>query len=215
MKLYYAPLACSMAMRISLYEAGGSAEFVYVDIHTNPSTRLMADGSDYFAVNPLGQVPAIRTDEGELIVENPVVLQYIADQYPQSSLAPRGGMGRYRLQQWLNFISTELHKATFLPLLTRNSPEGAKAYARQKLPLRFGYLSQHLEGREFLLDQFSVADAYLTTVLNWSTYAGIDLAEWPRLQGYFGKMLKRPSVSRALSEEAKAYAEEQARRAVA
>src|SRR5579872_4467934 len=133
MQLFYAPLACSMAMRIALYEAGGAGEFVYVDIHSHPSNRPMEDGSDYLAINPMGQVPAIRTDEGEVIAENPVVLQYIADLYPQSRLAPRDGTGRYRLQQWLNFISTELHKATFIPLFARNAPEGVKAFARQKL----------------------------------------------------------------------------------
>lgn len=205
MKLYFAPLACSMATRISLYEAGGSAEFVFVDIHGSPSTRLMEDGSDFYAINPMGQVPAIRTDEGDVLTENPVVLQYVADQYPQSNLAPRDGIGRYRLQQWLNFISTELHKATFIPLFARNSPDGIKAFARQKLPLRFGYLSEHLQGREFLLDHFTVADAFLTTVLNWSSYAGLELSEWPEPQRYYERMLKRPSVARALSEEMQVY----------
>jgi len=205
MKIYYAPLACSLATRISLYEAGGSAEFIYVDIHGSPSTRPMEDGSDFFAVNPMGQVPALRTEEGEVIAENPVVLQYIADRYPRSSLAPRDGIGRYRLQQWLNFISTELHKATFIPLFARNSPDGVKAFARQKLPLRFGYLGRHLQGREFLLDHFTVADAYLTTVLNWSSYAGLELSEWPEAQRYYERMLKRPSVARALSEETQVY----------
>lgn len=215
MKVYYAPLACSMAMRIALYEAGGSADFIYVDIHTNPSTRLLQDGSDYYAVNPMGQVPAIRTADGQLITENPVVLQYIADQYPQSQLAPRDGLERYRLQQWLNFIGTELHKATFIPLLTRDSPDGAKAFARQKLPLRFSHLCKELRGRSFLLQDFTVADAYLFTVLNWSRYAAIELSEWPEVQTYYQKLAERPSVARALAEEAKAYAQEQARRAVA
>jgi glutathione S-transferase len=214
MKLYYAPLACSMAMRISLYEAGGAADFIYVDIH-DPRTRLLADGSDYYAINPMGQVPAIRTAEGQLITENPVVLQYIADQYPQSKLAPLGGIERYQLQQWLNFISTELHKAIFIPLLTRDSPDGAKTFARQKLPVRFSHLCKELRGRSFLLQGFTVADAYLVTVLNWAPYAGIDLSEWPEVKAYFQKLSERPSVSRALAEESQAYAEEQARRAVA
>jgi glutathione S-transferase len=214
MKLYYAPLACSMAMRISLYEAGGTADFVCVDID-NPRTRLLPDGSDYYAINPMGQVPAIRTADGELISENPVVLQYIADQYPQSNLAPQGGIERYQLQQWLNFISTELHKATFIPLLARESPDGAKAFARQKLPLRFGHLCKELRGRSFLLQGFTVADAYLVTVLNWAPYAGIELSEWPEVKAYFHRLLERPSVARALAEESNAYAERRARRAVA
>jgi glutathione S-transferase len=215
MKLYYAPLACSMAMRIALYEAGGSGEFIYVDIHSHPKNRLLADGSDYYAINPMGQVPAIQTDTGELIAENPVVLQYIADQYPLSNLAPQGGIGRYRLQQWLNFISTELHKATFIPLFARHAPQSVRDFALQKLPLRFGHLGKHLEGRNFLLDHFTVADAYLTTVLNWSTYAGLELAEWPVLQSYYDTMVKRPSVARALADEMQARKEEQARRAAA
>jgi glutathione S-transferase len=203
-----------MAMRIALYEAGGTADFIYVDIH-QPRSRLLADGSDYYAINPMGQVPAIRTTDGHLITENPVVLQYIADQYPQSQLAPQGGIERYQLQQWLNFISTELHKATFIPLLTRDSPDGAKTFARQKLPVRFSHLCKELRGRSFLLPGFTVADAYLVTVLNWAPYAGIDLSEWPEVKAYFLRLSQRPSVARALAEESRAYAEEQAGRAVA
>jgi len=105
------------------------------------------------------------------------VLQYLADQFPEAQLAPQSGLERYRLQQWLNFIATELHKATYIPLLLSGIPEGAKTFARQKLPLRFTNLNRHLEGRSFLLDRFSVADAYLVTVLNWSPYAGIDLGQ--------------------------------------
>lgn len=215
MQVYFAPLACSAATRIALYEAGARADFIYVDIHTSPSVRVLADGADYFAINPMGQVPALRTEAGEIITENPVVLQYVADSYPEAQLAPPSGIGRYRLQQWLNFIATELHKATFIPLLDRSSPDGAKAFARQKLSIRFRRLEQHLEGRSFLLDAFSVADAYLVTVLNWSPYAGIDLTEWPRLNAYFRALLQRPAVARALAEESEAFAAEQARRQVA
>ncbi len=208
MQVYFAPLACSAATRIALYEAQAGADFIYVDIHTRPGERLLADGSDFHAINPMGQVPAIRTRNGEIITENPVVLQYVADQYPQAQLAPAGGMERYRLQQWLNFIATELHKATYIPLLDRHSPDGAKAFARQKLALRLGYLSQQLAGRNYLMGYFTVADAYLITVLNWSPYAGIELSEWPHVQAYAQALKQRPSVARALTEEMAAYTEE-------
>jgi len=215
MDLYFAPLACSMATRIAIYEADAVANFIYVDIHTNPQARLLSDGGDYYAVNPMGQVPAIRTDDGELIAENPVVLQYVADRHPQSQLAPRNGLERYRLLQWLNFISTELHKATYIPLLQRSSNDGAKAFAREKLPLRMRHLDRQLRGRSFLLQNFTVADAYLVTVLNWSPYAGIELSEWPEVNAWFRRLVQRPSVARALAEETRLFAEEQKRRASA
>jgi glutathione S-transferase len=215
MDLYFAPLACSMASRIAIYEANAAANFIYVDIHTNPRTRLLADGSDYFAINPMGQVPAVRTDDGELIAENAVVLQYVADLYPQSRLAPQNGLERYRLLQWLNFISTELHKGTYNPLLQRSGNDGAKAFAREKLPLRMRHLSSQLRERGFLLKDFTVADAYLFAVLNWSPYVGIALSEWPEVDAYFQRLTQRPSIVRALAEESKLYAEEQQRRAPA
>lgn len=217
MDLYFAPLACSMATRIALYESDATANFIYVDIHTNPNTRLLSDGSDYYAINPMGQVPAIRTKEGALITENPVVLQYVADHYPGSGLAPPDGLPRYRLQQWLNFIGTELHKATYIPLLDRHSPDGAKAFARKKLPLRMAYLSRALESQEFLGKRFSVADCYLVTVLNWSPFADVRLTDWAAVQRYYQRMCQRPSVRRALADEKVVFSEEQerARRAVA
>lgn len=211
MKLYFAPLACSVASRIAVYEAQASVEFVYVDIHTNPETRLLIDGSDYRAINPMGQVPALRTPEGQLLTENPVVLQYIADRYPQARLAPAAGMARYRLQEWLNFISTELHKGTFIPLLTRDSPEGARSFARNKLQSRFGYLNSALAAGEFLLDDFTVADSYLVTVLNWAPFAGVDLSAWPHVARYFQRLVQRPSVGRALTVEKELFAEERQR----
>lgn len=212
MDLYFAPLSCSMATRIALYELDAEANYIYVDIHTDPDTRLLADGTDYHAINAMGQVPAIRTDAGEMITENPVVLQYVADLYPRGGLAPFGGMERYRLQQWLNFIGTELHKATYIPLLNRNNPDGAKEFARKKLPLRMGHLSSHLAAREFMLERFSVVDCYLVTILNWSAAAAIDLTAWPVVAGYYERLRQRPSVARAIAEEMPMYAEEMARK---
>jgi len=211
MELFFAPLACSMATRIALYEADAPATFRQVDTRT----KRVADGSDFLSVNPMGQVPALRTDNGELLTENPVVLQYVADQYPQSGMAPTGGMPRYRLQQWLNFITSELHKLVFIPLLDRTSTDGAKAFARDKTTQRLGYLNDQLNGREYLLDRFTVADAYLAVVLNWAAFAGIDLAQWPAVQTYFQRLRERPSVARAFAEEFALYREEQARRAAA
>jgi glutathione S-transferase len=211
MDFYFAPLACSLATRIALYEAEAPARFIYVDIHTDPSSRKLADGSDYYLVNTMGQVPAIRIPNGELLTENAVVLQYVADTYARGILAPQDELERYRMQSWLNFIATELHKATYIPLLGRANADDVKAFAREKLALRFGHLNSHLEGRDFLLDGFSVADCYLWTVLNWSPHAGIDRAEWPAVERYFQRLGQRASIAKAVREEAQLYGEEMAR----
>jgi glutathione S-transferase len=208
MDLYYAPLACSMATRIALYETGDDATFIGVDTRS----KRVNDGSDFYAINPMGQVPVLRTDEGELLTENPVVLQYVADRHPASGLAPQNGIQRYRLQQWLNFITSELHKVLFIPLIDSKSNDGAKEYARSKAPVRLGYLNDHLVGRDWLLDHFTVADAYLVTVLNWAGFTGTDLAPWPALQAYFRRACERPSVAKAMADELALYRAEQARR---
>ena len=211
MELYFAPLACSMATRIALYEAGAEAKFRQVDTRT----KRLADGSDFFPVNEMGQVPVLRTDAGALLTENPAVLQYVADLYPASGLAAQGGFERYDLQRWLNFITSELHKVVFIPLLDPTAPEGAKAYAREKATRRFDHLEHHLEEREYLLDRFTIADAYLVTVLNWGRASGIDYAKWPAVLAYFSRLQKRPSIAKALAEELALYKEEQARRQAA
>jgi glutathione S-transferase len=206
-ELYFSPLACSLAARIALYEAGAPATFTPVDL----KAKKTADGTDFLAVNPMGQVPALRTEADGLITENPVVLQYVADRCPGSGLAPAGGPERYRLQLWLNFICTELHKAVFMPLFNPNSNEGAQAFARQLIPTRFDHLNAHLYGRDYLLDRFTVADAYLVTVLTWTRAAAIDLTPWPAILAYFKRMHQRDSVARAFAEELALYQQEQAR----
>jgi glutathione S-transferase len=211
MDLYFSPLACSMATRIALYEAGANAGFIQVDTRS----KRVDDGGDFLAINSMGQVPVLRTDTGELLTENAAVLQYVADRFPSSGLAPQGGVERYRLQQWLNFTTSELHKVVFVPLLDPKASDGAKTYAREKAPQRLAHLAKHLEGREFVLDRFTIADAYLVTVLNWGRYSGVDLAEWPAVHAYYHRMLERPSVAQALSEEIALYKAEQARRSAA
>jgi glutathione S-transferase len=209
MDLYFSPLACSMATRIAFYEAGIEGRFIAVDTRA----RRLADGADFLAVNPMGQVPVLRMDNGELLTENPAVLQYVADARPQADLAPRDGIARYRLQQWLNFITTELHKVVFVPLLDPSMPEGGKTYARQKAEQRLAYLNGRLEVREYLLDRFTIADAYLVTVLNWARFTAVDLAKWPAVKTYMDRMYQRPSVVKAIAEETRAYEEQEARRA--
>src|SRR5262245_55512040 len=208
MELYFSPLACSMATRIAFYEAGVEGKFIYVDT----KAKRLADGSDFLAVSAMGQVPVLRAETGELLTENQVVLQYVADQNPQSGLAPQGGMARYRLQQWLNFITSELHKVVFIPLLDPNCSQDAKTYALEKAERRFAYLNDHLDGRDYLLDRFTVADAYLVTVLNWAKFVGLDLAKWPALKTYLDRMYARPSVAKAVTEELALFEEQQARR---
>lgn len=207
MDLYFSPLACSMASRIALYEAGASARFIEVD----SKTKRTLSGDDFFVINPLGLVPAIRTDEGEVLTENAAILQYIADRFQPGGLAPREGMARSRLQQWLSFIGTELQKVLFTPLFDAKMPEQARARALEKGDARLARLDAHLSDREFLLDDFSVADAYLFTVLNWNLATPVDLGRWRAIQGYYEHLKQRRSVARALKEELELYAFEQAR----
>lgn len=199
MDLYFAPLSCSLATRISLYEAGLSAGFHQVTL----SSKTLADGSDYWAINPKGQVPALRCDDGRIITEGAAVLQYVADLAPQAGLAPpAGSAARTALQTWLSYIGSEIHKGVFYLLFNPAAPDAAKVFARDVvLPPRYKYLSEHLSDRAFLLDQFSVADAYLLTTLNWAAPAGVDLSAWPVLAAYRDRMLQRPAVARAVQEE--------------
>jgi glutathione S-transferase len=201
-----------MASRIALYAAGGEARFIQVDTRAK---RVLEDGGDFRAVNPLGQVPVLRTDAGALLTENGAILQHIAECHPEAGLLPPEGPDRDRLRQWLSFTATELHKQVFTPLLDPAANEGAKAFARAKAPERMAVLEAHLAGRDWLLERFGVADAYLATVLNWAAYAGLDLSAWPVVQAWWRRALRHPPVTRALAEERALYAEEQARRAAA
>jgi glutathione S-transferase len=207
MDLYFSPLACSMASRIALYEADASARFIEVD----PKTKRTLDGQDFFAINPLGLVPTIRTDDGETLTENAAILQYIADKFPRAKLAPQEGMARSYLHQWLSFVGTELHKALFIPLFDPNTPDVVKARTLEKGGKRLTCLNQHLTGRGFLLEEFSVADAYLVTVLNWNIATPVNLNEWPAIKDYYTRLKQRPTIARALTEEHVLYAAEQAR----
>jgi glutathione S-transferase len=212
MDLYFSPLACSLATRVSLYEAGAQARFIEVDPKTK---RIVQDGSDYLKVYPLGMVPALRTDGGALLTENAAILQYVADQFPAANLAPKDGMARARLHQWLCFIGTELHKALFVPLFDRKAPAGTAENTMAKGESRLAYLNDYLTGREFLLDQFTVADAYLYTVLNWSMATPVKFDRFPAIQSYFERMKQRPSIAKAFGEELALYKAEMARHAKA
>ncbi|NTX64205.1 glutathione S-transferase N-terminal domain-containing protein [Myxococcus sp. CA051A] len=207
MQLYFSPLACSLATRIALYETGAKATFVEVD----PKTKRTQDGQDYREINPLGFVPTIRTDDGDILSENAAILQHVAERWPEARLAPTERKERERLQQWLCFIGTELHKAVFTPLLDPAAPEGAKAYALGKATSRLDLLEKHLSGREFLLQEFSVADAYLFAVLGWCVATPVDLKKWPALVSYVSSLRERPSIAQAFREERTLYSEYQAR----
>lgn len=197
MKLYYSPGACSLSPHIALCEAGLPVELVRVDL----STKKTADGGDFLAVNPDGYVPVLQLDDGSLLTEGPAIVQYIADQAPAKQLAPaNGSMDRYRLQSTLNFISTELHKS-FSPLFNPAAVAEWKEAARKTLAERLDHLESRLAGPFLLGEQFTVADGYLFTVLGWSKYVKFDLAPWPKLGAYLGRIAARPAVQQALKEE--------------
>ena len=207
MDLYFSPLACSLASRIALYEAGAEARFIEVD----PKSKRTPDGVDYREIYPVGLVPLLRLDDGSLLRENAAILQYIAARYPQAELVPADAAERARVQQWLSFIGTELHKGLFIPLFDQKAPEGTRPHVLKKQESRLKYLNDHLSGRDFLLDRFTVADAYLYTVLNWTTATSVDLTTFPAIQQYHRRLQKRPSVAKAFQEELALYKAELAR----
>jgi glutathione S-transferase len=198
MKLYFSPGACSLAPHIALREAGLEFEAV----KTNTRERTTADGTDFSRVNPKNYVPALVLDNGDLLTEGPAILQYIGDRKPESGLTPAcGTMERYRVQEWLNFTATELHKG-FGPLLRPGVPDDFKASARERLEGRLSYVADQLIGRDFLVGrQFTVADAYLYTVLGWTRAGGIERERWPVLQAYHARIGERPAVKAARQAE--------------
>ncbi len=195
MKLYISPGACSMASNIALHEAGIQFELSKVDKRTK-----RADGVDFVTINPKGYVPALRLDDGQVLTENVVVLQYIADLNPAAKLAPAAGtMERYRLQEWLSFINSELHKS-FTPLFSSEATEDMKTYSRNNLAKRLAYLEGALGDKKYLMgDQFTIADAYLFTVLGWGSHVGVDFG--PKLKSYVERVRARPHVIEAMTAE--------------
>ena len=197
MKLYFRPFACSLAARIALEEGELDAEYVLVE-----PGRPLPDGRDFAQISPMGYVPAIETRGGFLLSEGAAVLTYIAELAPEGVLAPPAfSDAHYRMLAWLNFVSTELHKSVFAPLLGRGAGEEERAAARRRVAKPFAVLSRHLEAREFLEGGFTVADAYLLAILNWCEHAGIALADWPVLRAWRKRLRERPSIARAMAEE--------------
>jgi glutathione S-transferase len=203
MKLYFSPGACSLSPHIVLREAGLPFELEKVDL----KTKKTKSGVDFVTVSPKGAVPTLQLDDGQILTEGAAIVQYLADKKPGSNLAPANGtLERYRLQEWLNYIATEMHKS-FSPLFKPTTPDEFKATIKEQLRGKVGYLQQQLEGKQYLMgDQFTVADAYLFTILQWAKGVGIDLAQWPAVQQYTDRIRARPAVKEALEAEKAARA---------
>jgi len=198
MKLYYSPGACSLAPHIVSREAGLPVELIKVDL----GARKTEKGEDYLAINSKGYVPAVRLDDGQVMTEVATLLQYLADQKPQSNLIPAFGTPeRYRAMEWLNFIGSEIHKG-FGPLWDPKISADAKTAIKGKLASRLKWLDRELEGREYLAGkQFSVADAYAFTVLNWASMLDVDLKHYPNIRAFMERIASRPKVKEAMRAE--------------
>lgn len=197
MKLYFTPGACSLAPHILLEALGLGYKPVQVDLK-----KHTYDGGDFYRVNPKGSVPVLGLDGGEVLTENAVILQYLADQKPEGGMLPKPGtMARYRALEWLNFIATEVHKA-FGPLFRPDTPESFKGAVRETIGKRFGYVAQQLGEKPFLTgDRFAAPDAYFFTMLTWAPGMDINLKSWPTLQAYFERVKGLPFVRKTLNEE--------------
>lgn len=198
MKLYYSPGACSLSAHIALYETGIPFE---ID-RLIKSTKMTVGGENFMQINPKGYVPTIKLDDGSILTECAAVLQYIADQKPGSGLAPKADtMERYRLQEWLTFTSSELHKS-FSPLFNKDTLEEVKTNARNHLTKRLGHAEAQLASQPYLMgEHFTVTDAYLFVVLSWCKLVGFDLAAFPKIQGYIARITVRPAVQAAMKAE--------------
>jgi glutathione S-transferase len=198
MQLYFAPGVCSLATHITLLETGLPFDLKRADL----KTKKLEDGSDYFAINSKGAVPALKLDNGQVLTEGVAIMQYLADQKPESNLAPKNGtFERSRLQEWLNYITSEIHQG-FSPLWNPTLDPAIREYASQKLFKKLDWLNPQLAGKKYLTgDTFTVADAYLFTVLNWTNFLGIDVSRWPALKEYVVRVAARPKVQEAMAAE--------------
>lgn len=197
MKLYYSPGACSLSPHIVLCELGLPHQLVRVDLKTHT-----VDGTDFYQINPKGYVPALQLDDGQLLTEGPAITQYLADQKPEAGLLPPAGtLARARVQEWLTYIGTELHKS-FVPLFRADSTDEAKQAARAYLAKRLDLVEATLARHAYLTgERFSIADAYLFVVLNWTAFTGIDLAPWPAIGAFRQRVAERPAVRQAMQAE--------------
>jgi glutathione S-transferase len=199
MKLYFSPGACSLSPHIALHEAG----LAFEPVLASTKSHKLQDGTDYYGINPLGYVPMLELDDGTRLREGPAILQYIADLVPLKNLAPAAGtMPRYRLQEWLNFIGTEMHKG-FSPLFNPATPDEYKVVVKARLASRYTWLESELAGKEYLMgEHFNVADGYLFTITNWAKPLGIDLSPYPTVMAWHARVGARPAVQEALKAEA-------------
>ena len=198
MKLYYSPGACSLSPHIVLHEAG----LAYTPVLASTKSHKLQDGTDFYTINPLGYVPVLELDDGTRLREGPAIVQYLADQAPQKNLAPaHGTLARYRLQEWLTFIGTEIHKG-FGPLFKPNTPEDYKPQVRERLLGRLQWVDGELAGKQYLMgEHFTVADAYLFTVTNWAKPVGLDISHLKNLAAYRERIAARPAVQAAMKAE--------------
>lgn len=198
MKLYYAAGACSLSPHIVLHEAGLKADIVPVNL----GTKQTAAGADYWKINSKGAVPALELDDGSVLTEGPAIVQYLADQAPEKNLAPKNGTPeRYRLQEWLNFISTEVHKG-FGPLFSPDLPDAGKEFFKKKVLDKLAWVDGQLAGKDYLMGKnFTVADAYLFTVTGWAPYLKIDTSHLKNLTAYMARVAERPGVQAAMKAE--------------
>ncbi|MEO8875310.1 MAG: glutathione transferase GstA [Polyangiaceae bacterium] len=195
MKLYYSPFACSLAAHITCREAGLDVDLTRAEL----STKRVEGGADLFALNPMGQVPTLVTDDGHTIVENGAVLTYLADRVPERGLAPApDSFERYELTRWLSFVGTEIHKKGLALIFAPDSPEAVKEFARASLVRPLGVLDRHLQDRASLMNEFSVADAYLFWALTIAPHGGVSLEAFPALGAYQERLLERPAVRAAV-----------------
>lgn len=200
MELFFSPLSCSLASRITLYEAGLPATFTRVD----GKTKTTADGRNYLEINPRGQVPCIATGDGEYLTENVSVLEYIAEQAPKSGLIP-SGMEHTRMRKWLGFVNSELHVSALGLMFASSASDETKAYAAARAKEAFAHLDKHLAGREWLTGSFTVADIYLAVVSNWTQALPINLADYPNVQAHQKRVFSRPAAGKAFAEEVQLY----------
>ena len=198
MKLYYAPGACSLSPHIVAREAGIALELAKVD----NKTKTVTTEGDFWKINPKGYVPALEIAPGDVLTEGPAIVQYLADQKPQSGLAPPAGTKeRYRLQEMLGYINSEIHKA-YSPLFNAATPEATREDRKQYLRKRYKLLDERLAGKDYLFgDKFTAADAYLFTVTNWAHGVKVDLSDYPNLQAFQKRVAARPAVQQAMKEE--------------